>query len=382
MDNKQHYFVIGGSNLQYNFVETVKNAGFVTHVFDYNPNCKCSKIADVFHCISIDAKDEILEIARKYNPVGIQTVATELGNITACYVGEKMGLNNNSYETSLNTTDKSRMKKIMLVNNIPTAKYLEVEDIKQINFADLNFPLVVKPSDRSAGRGVTLAENIDYFKKTFALAKEESFNGKVLIEEFMQGKQFSIETITCNSSHQIVAYTEEYLDGSVNFVENQQMIPARLDSSLQKELEKLILKLLNIFDIKYGCCHIEVKLTETGFKVIEIASRMGGWRDVLTKYAYGDDYNKLLLNSTLNILPIIEHKQANYALVKMVFNKKEYDFYKKIKRQTPNIIVHDEVKDKEFEEKEFINLAQAQGFYYISIPNNQDIDYYIEATIK
>ena len=151
---------------------------------------------------------------------------------------------------------------------------------------------------------------------------------------------------------------------------------------MQKELEKLILKLLNIFDIKYGCCHIEVKLTETGFKVIEIASRMGGWRDVLTKYAYGDDYNKLLLNSTLNILPIIEHKQANYALVKMVFNKKEYDFYKKIKRQTPNIIVHDEVKDKEFEEKEFINLAQAQGFYYISIPNNQDIDYYIEATIK
>ena len=53
---KDKYFIIGGGTLQKKFVEKVKNLGFEAHVFDYNPDCVCSKLADVFHCISIDAK--------------------------------------------------------------------------------------------------------------------------------------------------------------------------------------------------------------------------------------------------------------------------------------------------------------------------------------
>ena len=67
-------------------------------------------------------------------------------------------------------------------------------------------------------------------------------------------------------------YTEEYFDGSKNFIENQQMIPARLGLTEEKELEEVILKTLDAFEIKFGCCHIEVKLTSDGFKIIEINS--------------------------------------------------------------------------------------------------------------
>ena len=116
---KKKYFIIGGGTLQIDFVLKVKQKGFEAHVFDYNPDCVCADIADVFHCISIDDKEGILEIAMKLNPIAIQTVATELGNLTACYVGESLELNNNTYQVALNTTDKSLMKKVFAKNETP-----------------------------------------------------------------------------------------------------------------------------------------------------------------------------------------------------------------------------------------------------------------------
>lgn len=377
--NDKHYFIIAGSTLQYNFVQEVKEAGFIVHVFDYNPECRCAKIADYFHCISIDKKEEILKIAKKYNPVAVQTVACEVGNISACWVGEKLGLKNNSYETALNTTDKSRMKDIFAKHDIANAKYLRFNISEEINTDNISLPVVIKPADRSAGRGVTLVKNNSQLKPAIDLAYSESISKNILFEEVLTGEQYSIETISCNGEHQIVAFTEEYLDGSENFIENQQMIPARLNPADSKELERFIYKVLDVFEIKFGCCHIEVKKTSQGFKIIEIASRMGGWRDVLVKYALGVNFNKLLLDASLGIKPQIICKNNNYALVKMIFTQKEYDFYTKLKSEFPDKIVHDEVS--KYNNNETKCLADAKGFYYVCIPRSEDIDYYIKGSI-
>lgn len=86
----KHFFIIGGSSLQRNFLHCVKKAGFISHVFDYDKNCVCKDEADFFHLISVDEKEQILALALKYQIAGIGTSASELGNITACYVGEKL----------------------------------------------------------------------------------------------------------------------------------------------------------------------------------------------------------------------------------------------------------------------------------------------------
>lgn len=379
MDLDKHYFIIAGSTLQYNFVQKVKENGFIVHIFDFDENCRCREIADYFHCISIDKKEEILEIAKKYNPVAVTTVACEVANVSACYVAQKLNLNTNSYKVSLDTTDKTRMKKIYKKYNIPNAKSYEITSLNDIDIDNIAYPVVVKPADRSAGRGVTLVRKKENFKEIFNQALDVSNNKKVLVEELLIGSQYSIETISCNAKHQIVAFTEEYMDGSDDFIENQQLVPARLKENDAQELEELVFRVLNAFNIKYGCCHIEVKRTNEGFKVIEIASRMGGWRDVLIKYAYNDDYNKMLLDSTLGIMPIIKHEENNYALVKLIFKKQEYEFYSELKKKYPKVIVYDEVKA--YTDNMAKNLSEAKGFYYISVPKTENIDYYIQGTI-
>ena len=88
----RNYIVIGGSELQRDFIEKVKENGLMAHVVDYDPSCIGAKISDQFHCISIDDLEGVLELAEKLQVIGISTVATEQGNITANYWAENREL--------------------------------------------------------------------------------------------------------------------------------------------------------------------------------------------------------------------------------------------------------------------------------------------------
>lgn len=371
------YFVVGGGTLQKNFVLKVKKRGFETHVFDYNPNCPCADIADVFHCVSIDEKERILEIAKELNPIAIQTVATEMGNLTACYVGEHLKLKNNTYQVALDTTDKTLMKKVFAKNEIPNAKFIKAHSTNEVDMEDLQFPVVVKSSDRSAGRGVTFANNIEEFNAAFEIAYNESINKIVLIEEYLLGKQYSVETISCNGKHEIVAIAEAFTDGPPNFVERQTLIPARNSEVFLNKLELLINNLLNAFQITFGASHIEVLLCGEDFKIIEIASRMGGWRDMMIRLSSGIDFLDLIIDASLGNNIVLHTRYTHSSILKMILNPEDYNYYNRLKENTPKIIKIDEVNDVFDENKIVTTLMEIQGFYCIQIVDEESVEKFL-----
>lgn len=379
MKNK-HFFIIGGGDLQADLVLHAKK-DFITHVFDYNENCFCKDVADYFHPISIADKEKILELAIKFNIVGIATAATELGNLTVCYIGEKLNLGTNSYECAKNTTDKSLMKKVFERNNINHAKYFILKDEKDLEQI-ANFPVVVKPSDRSAGRGVVKVFDKENLKKYFYKAKDFSYNKIVLAEEVLKGRQFSVETISSHGKHQIIAITEEYLregEFANDFLETQHLIPARINHFEKQLIESEIIRVLNAFRINFGASHIEIKLHNNIVKIIEIASRMGGWRDVLAYHSYGIDYLQLLIQSSLKQeLKKINTKAENFCLVKMIFTKEDYLFYKKIKSLYPEFIIKEKIHFNNIENFDYSSsLMDSKGYYYIKMKLNEDINVFL-----
>ncbi|EAJ9014090.1 ATP-grasp domain-containing protein [Campylobacter jejuni] len=379
MKNK-HFFIIGGGDLQADLVLHAKK-DFITHVFDYNENCFCKDLADYFHPISIADKEKILELAIKFNIVGIATAATELGNLTVCYIGEKLNLGTNSYECAKNTTDKSLMKKIFEKNNINHAKYFILKDEKDLEQI-IKFPVVIKPSDRSAGRGVVKVFDKENLKKYFYKAKELSYNKIVLAEEVLKGRQFSIETISSHGKHQIIAITEEYLregEFANDFLETQHLIPARITHHEKKIIQNEIIKVLNAFKINFGASHIEIKLHDNTVKIIEIASRMGGLRDVLAYHSYGIDYLQLLIQSSLKQeLKKINTKAENFCLVKMIFTQEDYLFYKKIKSLYPEFLIKEKIHFNNIENFDYSSsLMDSKGYYYIKMKLNEDINVFL-----
>lgn len=365
---KEKVLIIGGGKLQLDFIRTVKENGYESVVCDYDLDCEGAKIADKFYCVSIADKEVIYNIAKKENPIAVHTVATELGNITACYVGEKLGLKTNSYETALNTVDKDRMKKIFKIHGIPTAAVTRVYSQSELDNLEVSFPLVVKASDRSAGRGVSLVNNRPELYEAYKDAYKESTNKIVLLEEYLQGEQYSAELVSQNGTHHILGVTREFFLDEKDFVESHYLLPSFNEAFLIDNYRDFFNRILDSFRIKYGASHIEFRIDRSGnIKIIEIASRMGGMRDRLLSISKRVDYNQLILNSITKQGMKFKLDNNSNALAKSIFTVKDLMTYKEICRNNFKLIVNHPKKiivDRIIRPK---TLMDAQDIYYLQV---------------
>tara|TARA_R110002033_G_scaffold9971_3_gene32731 strand:- start:2070 stop:3179 length:1110 start_codon:yes stop_codon:yes gene_type:complete len=358
-------FILGGSALQLDLILEAKKLFFYVIVLDMDETCIGKNWCDEFLHIDICDKEAVLKKAIEYKIDAILTSATELGNITACYVGEKLELNTNNYECALNTTNKMKMKEILKKHNIKTAnyKYFEKEDL--IDWK--NFPCIVKPVDSSGGRGVYFCHNEEELANNYLKTLCFSRTKKVLVEEYIKGEQFSCETISVNGKHQLITITKEYIRDIPNIVETHQQIPANITEELNNKIEKLVDKILEIFEIKFGAGHIEIRIDDNeNIYVVELASRIGGWRTEMLNLAYGISFSQLLLFSSLGVFRQLNHNRPIYnAIVKIILSFKDYEEYLNLKQNYPNKIFEPRVIKEVEEQFLAYNLVEAKGYYFI-----------------
>ena len=355
-------FILGGSSLQLDLILEAKRMFFYTIVLDGDKNCVGAKWCDKFLHIDISDKELVLEQAKEYDIDLILTSATELGNVTACWVGEKLGLNSNSYQTALNTTNKVLMKEIFKKHKINIANYSVVDSDDSQSWD--KFPSIVKPSDSSAGRGLSFCKNEDEIKK--ALKKASLYSkGEILIEEYIEGKQYSIESISCGKKHQIVAINREYIHPLPDIMEIGHEMPAKLDEMQKNLIEDITYKLLEIFDIAYGACHIEMIIKDGEVFVVEIASRTGGMRSEMISLAFGISYSQLLLFSYLDHLNKINYSQINRVKCNFIVTYGAYLDYLEYKKSS-NYLIFEPFKIPKVEDSfKAENIGESKGYYFI-----------------
>lgn len=374
---KPPFFIIGGGELQVKFIRKVKECGYAAHVFDYNSLCAGKNEADFFHLLSINDVGKIEAVAQQYRPVAIQTVATEVGNMTACAIGERLGLRTNTWETALNTTDKSRMKKVFQGHGIRHAKAVELTGNSDLSKLPFDFPFVVKASDRSASRGVAFVRNQSEFESAFVDAFNESFNKIVLAEEYLKGQQYSVETISSNGVHSMVAVTEENTTGIPYFVETHHLMPARLCDEVYDGLKVLIFGILDAFAIKHGAGHIELKYHEDEWAVIEIASRMGGWRDEMADLSMGIDYLKLIVDAAVGNEIVVKALFHKYAVVRTILNQNDFKKYLFFKHDYPHHLFYESIHwDNGCSQAK--TLMDSKGRYYLATDDVELVNYFAE----
>lgn len=370
----KHIFILGGSKEQLDLIFEAKRFYFIIHLFDSDENCYAKKYSDYFYNICISNKEDILKKARQIKPLVVTTVATEIGNLTACYVAQKLGLNTNSYDVAINTTNKFKMKNILNDNNIKTAK-ASIISKETINWDII--PAIIKPIDSSAGRGISYVKYLeDITNEKIDNALQFSKSKKVLIEEYIKGKQFSIETVSSKGEHHLVAITEEYTSLPPNIIETKQLIPARIDDKLKERIKHFGFQILNAFKIEFGAAHIEIKLTENNdLYVIELASRMGGWRSELINFSLGINYVQLHLLSLLGKDINFKPSKDETAIVKLIISKEDYDELSEFRENNSSYLI-DDIDMNTFKNSK--HLSDLNGFYFIHIQNKDDISKFIE----
>lgn len=294
--------VLGGSYMQSDFINTANSLGYEVHVLDMDSYCYASRIKDIkFTSINIADEKLVEQYFVKHKCDVVIAPVTEIGNRIACNISNKLGLNYNPPDTVRATTDKSFMREMLKKNDSLeepiSMNYTSIEDVED----RVSYPFIVKPPISSASRGVTFVRNREEFETALKEVIKYTNNiSDVLIEEFIDGDQYSIETLTFSKGkHYLIALTREYLSSPPHYMERMDVISKEENIQFRNFVQEYVSNLLNTLNITVGPCHIEVKIKGNKIRLIEIASRSGMLRDRLIKTAKGCDYNKLIVDSYL-----------------------------------------------------------------------------------
>ncbi len=372
MKNKT-LFILGGSPLQVDLLRKAKERYHVI-VIDGNANCALRNESDEFVHLDFSDTERLHELALTRKPSLILTMASEPGNLAAAIVSARLGLRYNPVEVVYATINKIRMKERLTAARIPTARYMTVTaDEQEVRLEDgFAFPLVVKPSQSSAGRGVKLVNSTEDLETAVNGAKDISRDGCALIEEFIAGNQYSVETISREGQHIVLGITREYFGAPPFFAETQHMFPADIDPAREAPIRQCILNILNTFGIQHGACHIELRVTpENELYIIEIASRIGGMRSELIRKATGIEYTDLLLQSHEDAPLSLEQKKNKYCLTKMIFSHADLDREQVLRKDT-SYTVSEITWLKEAVVDSQSSLMDSAGYYFVEADNLKD----------
>jgi biotin carboxylase len=301
---KKKIAILGASYLQLPLVEKAKLMGVETHCFAWdNEEAVCKYVADFFYDISVLEKELILEKCRQIQIDGITTIATDICIPVVAYVAEQLNLIGNSVDSALRSTNKAQMRASFLEHGVQSPRFAAMSAFEPEKVQGFQFPLIVKPTDRSGSRGVTKVANLSELEDAINRAISESLEKNVVVEEFITGTEVSVEYISWEGQHYFLAITDKETTGEPYFVETAHHQPSFHSEAIQQKIKTETVKALNALGIEYGASHTEIKITEEGnVYLIEVGARMGGdfIGSHLVELSTGFDFVKAVLEVALN----------------------------------------------------------------------------------
>ncbi|MGC4041443.1 MAG: ATP-grasp domain-containing protein [Flavobacterium sp.] len=319
--------ILGASYLQKPLVEKANAMGLETHCFAWdNEEAICKDIAHFFYPVSVLDKELILEKCQEVKIDGITTIATDICIPTVTYVAEKMRLASNSFKSSILSTNKAEMRKAFEANEVLSPKSMRVSSSENIT-SSLKFPLIVKPTDRSGSRGVNKVATEADLKLAVAAAIQESIEGRAMIEEFIEGVEVSVETISWKGEHHILAITDKVTTEAPYFVELEHHQPSLLPEEIQQKIKAQTVKALNSLEIEFGASHSEFKINSEGqVYAIEVGARMGGdfIGSHLVELSTGYDFLKGVIDVALGEFNSVEFLEKSFSGVYFLCKETEH----------------------------------------------------------
>lgn len=333
--------VIGANDFQDRLIRRARALGYVTHVFAWEQGAVGRASADHFYPISITEKEEILKICRGLRLCGVVSVASDLAVPTVNFLAARLGLPGNAEADTAVCTNKYRMRARFLERGLPTPRFWLADE----TFApppDAVFPLIVKPTDRSGSRGVTLARDERALKEAVRRCIGCSFEKKAIVEAYIEGEEFSAESISFEGRHRLLAVTQKFTTNAPHFIETGHLQPARTPCSRQR-VEEAVYRALDALGVRCGASHAEFRITPQGeVRFIEVGARMGGdcIGSDLVPLSTGYDFLKMTIDTACGRPPdFTQTGGPSPAFVRFVFTEADLATLAQVRREWPDVLV-------------------------------------------
>jgi len=315
--------VLAGGMDQIALIQELKNRGHFVILIDYFENPVAKTFADKHIVASTLDVEAVKKITINEQANLVITACTDQALLTVAKVSEELNLHCYiSYETAMNVTNKFYMKRIFEQENIPTSKYIVVNDTNLKDLDDLKFPSVVKPADCNSSKGVIRCFNNIELHSALNSALDLSRTKTAIVEEFKQGIEISADFYIQNGKVTLLCATSSKKKKNSNsFTITQSYYPV-LTKEQEIIVEEIGQQIAIAFNLKDTPMLVQFILTEQSeFFVLEFSARMGGGsKHKLIEVLSGVNIMSVFVDLVLGQKPIIKtKKQVNYASMNYVY---------------------------------------------------------------
>jgi isopentenyl diphosphate isomerase/L-lactate dehydrogenase-like FMN-dependent dehydrogenase/biotin carboxylase len=319
--------IIGGGLLQTPVITTAKKMGYQVIVTDYNPDAIGMKDADIPIVMSTRDIQGSVRVAKRQNEItpisGVLTVGTD-ASMTVAAVANALNLPGIKFDDAEAATNKLKMRMRFKEHNIPSPAFLPVwtlADAKK-GCKILGYPVVMKPSDNMGARGVMRIDNATQVADAFKFAKSASPSGELIIEQFMEGPELSIDAIIFNEEITITGVADRIIEYPPNFVETGHTMPSHLSIEMLEDACDVMRRGAKALGLTTGAAKGDIKVTKSGAMIGEIAARLSG--GFMSAYTYplstGVDLMKAMIEVSLgqepgNLEPVFNRVAIERAII-------------------------------------------------------------------
>ena len=291
--------VFGVGELQRSIIRRAKLKGLFTIGIDPCADAVCKDEVDAFEIVGGQDFEGTCVVVEKYGVDAIVTAATDKPLIMMARVAEKYGFPFYSIETAQWSTDKYQMKQRFLEGGVPCARGRLIAKAEEAD--GLYYPLIVKPRDNSGSRGVKLCRNKEELQEAMQEALQYSHLDTVLVEEYIEGQEYSIEGLHYDGKSEVIQFTEKTTTEFPYNVELAHKQPANLTENQKNDIRELVSKIANCMHFENCPSHTELKINERGIFIIETSPRLGGdyITSILVPLSTGINMEDQLLNIAL-----------------------------------------------------------------------------------
>ena len=312
--------VLAGGSDQIALIKELKKRGYNTILVDYFDNPPAKPFADKHYSASTLDVEAVKQIAIKEKVDLVCTACTDQALLTVANVSEQLNLPCYiSYQTALNVTNKSYMKRVMADNNIPTSKYVVLDRVDIYAVRDFSFPIVVKPVDCNSSKGVKRIDSIEELPIYLQEAINFSRTKTAIVEEFKEGKEISVDYyVEGNKAKLLSATTSLKIKNRNSFTILCSDYPA-IDNQQKTIVEKIGNQVTHAFGLRDCPLFIQMIANGNDINIIEFSARMGGGSKynlihVLSGVDIMSKYVDLILGAKPTVIPT---HQVNFC--KMVY---------------------------------------------------------------
>ena len=377
MNKTQVFLILGGSILQLPLINEIKNRGWQAVVVDKNKDAIAASIADYFINISTRDTDSIYQylIDKQINISHVVTAGTDM-SLYVAQLSNLLNLSSISIQQATVTTYKNEMRTFLLGAGLLQPKQFSTHHKDEAEKWVLSFiehkGFVIKPTNNMGARGVIFVEDIDDLSYSFELAQRESSIGQIIIEEYIEGDEISVDALVYEGTCYLTGVADRIIekkDGKY-FVEYGHNMPTQYNQNVILDIQNTMQKVadgLTVLENKpyHGALKGDIKITKNGDIIInEVASRLSGGFMSAKTFPLASDINLMSLYLDL----ITKNKNQFDSIIKNNHYKR-YSIERAIVAE-PGVIVEFNILEDAYKLADTIILNHKVGDIVYSLKSN------------